>query len=164
MTTNLRHDDKVLLVKIDHSAALAADHAALYERTRKWWKASTTQVQPVRRVLAIVSNKVLAAYEPYRWEVATTPDLLGRVAFHGDVAPDASLWLDTDVSHLFPQGAANPIRYTMVAALMPAHRELSEGRHGPKGQPVAEPAGDDPLIVLLRINQSWQPDISTADL
>lgn len=164
MTTNLRDDDKVLLVKVDHSAALAADHDALYELARKWWKASATQVQPVRRVLAIVNNKVFAAYEPYRWEVATNPDLLGRVAFHGDVAPDAAQWVDTGVSHLFPQGAANPVRYTTVAALKPAFGVSSPDHDDPKGQAVAEIAGEEPLILLLRINKSWQDDISEADL
>lgn len=164
MTTNLRHDDKVLLVKIDHSAAVAADHAALYELARKWWKASATQVQPVRRVLALVNNQVFAAYEPHRWEAANTPDLLGRVAFHGDVAPDAVQWVGTDVSHLFPPGAANPVRYTTVAALMPGYGEPSTDRDGPQDQPTAETAEEDPLILMLRINQSWQPDISAADL
>lgn len=165
MPTHLRDDDKVLLVKVDHSAALAADHAALYELARKWWKASATQVQPVRRVLAIVNNQVFAAYEPYRWEVATNPELLGRIAFHGDVALDASQWVGTDVSHLFPPGAANPVRYTTVGALASGHDGASANRGGPKGQPVTEAAaGEDPLILLLRINQSWQPDISAADL
>ncbi|QBR91832.1 hypothetical protein [Nocardioides euryhalodurans] len=164
MTTNLRDDDKVLLVKVDHSAALAADHDALYELARKWWKASATQVQPVRRVLAIVNNKVLAAYEPYRWEVATDPDLLGRVAFHGDVAPDADQWVDTDVSHLFPQGAANPVRYTTVAALKPAGGVPSPDRDDPMGQAVAPLAGEEPLILLLRINKSWHDGISDVDL
>lgn len=164
MTTNLRDDDKVLLVKVDHSAALAADHDALYELARKWWKASATQVQPVRRVLAIVNNKVFAAYEPYRWEVATNPDLLGRVAFHGDVAPDAAQWVDTGVSHLFPQGAANPVRYTTVGALKPGSGVSSPDHDDPKGRAVAEIAGEEPLILLLRINKSWQDDISEVDL
>lgn len=169
--TNLHDEDKVLLVKVDHSAAVAADHDALYELARKWWKASATQVQPVRRVLAIVNNNVFAVYQPHRWEVATDADLVGRIAFHGDVAPDADQWVGADVSHLFPKGAANPVRYTTVAALNPAAPTSSPDGEAPASKPDVQPASDttgaaasEPLILLLRINKTWHDDISAADL
>ena len=152
-------EDLIMLIKVGQSALKATDADELYELARKWWKASPVQARRARRVLAVADNTVIAAYEPERWEVSTHPDTAGRIAFHGHEAPESSSLVGLSVAHLYPKGASNPVRYTTVATLSPVETS------GPGG---ADNAGDleggNDSLLLLRINQSWHPEISPEDL
>lgn len=159
-TIELSGDDRVLLVKIDKTAAQAGDDSDLYELVRKWWRAAPAQVEKARRVLGVRANRVVASYEPTHWEVSTDPETEGRVAFHGGSADDAERWLGLEVQHLFSPGAANPVRYTTVAALLPGAQQQPVDADGSS---TSVTSGGS-LILLLRLNQSWHEGITPADL
>jgi hypothetical protein len=158
--TDLSGEDRLLLVKVPKAAEQAAEDAELYELARKWWRAAPTQVEKVRRVLGVHANQVVAAYEPTHWEVSTDPDTEGRVAFHGAVAADVDRWVGLDVSGLFPPGASNPVRYTTVATLRPEAAEPTETDL----LPASRGSTGEPLVLLLRLNQSWYDGIRPEEL
>ena len=137
-------DDRVMLVKVGSSAAGAESSDELYEQARQWWRASLAQAERVRRVLAIDGGVVVAAYEPLRWETPSEPHLAGRIAFHGVEASDASRFVGRNVTHLFKPGAANPVRYTTVAALVPA--AISEKPEGVRRRPMPAAAPQPDLV------------------
>jgi len=65
---------KVLCVKIPQkynelkNANLEYDEVALYNATRGNWVVSLENVEDVFYVFAVVQDKIIAAYEPYKWD------------------------------------------------------------------------------------------------
>lgn len=157
----LGDDDLVMLVKVGKSAALAAGDGELYELARKWWKANPVQAQRAQRVLAVADSQIIAAYVPTRWETSTSPDAMGRVAFHGETAPDHTTFVGRSVKHLYPQGASNPVRYTTVAATL-GGASTTAPAPSPAEPKTSVDAGD--LFLLLRVNQSWSDGITAEEL
>jgi hypothetical protein len=155
----LRADDVIMLVKVGHSARWADDADDVYEHARKWWKASPVAARRARRVLAVAGGRVVAAYLPDWWEISDEPETQGRIAFHGVPAPDAAAFVGRPVAHLWPRGASNPVRYSTPAALAP---DKHEGQPRPSSSSAELTPAENAL--LLRINQSWHPDMSAAEL
>lgn len=148
----LHPDDLVLVIRI--RTPDVPGPAALYERTRAWWRTRRPQAERVRRVLAVIDGTVVEAYEPHRWEDAPAAEAAGRVGFVGTVARDRDRWVELEVGHLFPRGAANPIRYLPVSALRPD----AGSNHVP-----ADGTGLG-LGLLLRLNRTWHTDITAEEL
>lgn len=157
----LGDDDLVMLVKVGKSATQAQTDGELYELSRKWWKANPAQAQRARRILAVADSQVIAAYLPIRWETSTSPGTLGRVAFHGEAAPDQITFVGRSVKHLYPQGASNPVRYTTVATVLDGPTEPTLPP-SPADLGASTDAAD--LFLLLRVNQSWSEGISDREL
>ncbi len=114
------------------------------------------------RILALDGNTVVDVYEPRRWEVSDAPDTEGKVAFHGVPARDRETFVGLSLDHLFPKGAANPVRYTTVAALAPTGTPEAPGPASVEQEEVRH--RQDVLYLLLRINQSWHDGIPAEEL
>ena len=159
----LTPDDPVMLIKVGKTAALANTPDEFYESARKWWSASPVQAGKAHRILALDGNTVVDVYEPRRWEVSDAPDTEGKVAFHGVPARDRETFVGLSMDHLFPKGAANPVRYTTVAALTPAGPPEAPGPASVEQEEVIH-RQDGLYLLLLRINQSWHDGIPAEEL
>jgi hypothetical protein len=78
---------------------------------------SPASAQRVERVLAVAGGVVREAYRPTQWLPCPVEGLENRIGFEGVVAPDRETYVGRDVSRLFRQGSANPVRYLPLDAL-----------------------------------------------
>ena len=97
-----------------HDGMSAGD---LYESTRKWWVMAPANAERVERVLAVADGIVREVYQPARWLPSPVEGLENRIGFEGAVAPDREMYVGRDVSSLFRQGSANPVRYLPLGML-----------------------------------------------
>jgi hypothetical protein len=91
----------------------------IYDITRGWWKIGPKREQALF-ALAVADGVVRAVFEIHEWQ----PRLLDddgspitenpRWGFDGEPATDQQHLVGLDVRHLFPQGAANPVRYLNI--------------------------------------------------
>lgn len=115
---------KVVLIKLTRSYPATAESspefaAELYEATRRWWKIAASRTTPgpgaPDSVFAVDRGVVKAAYAIESW--TRSPDG-SRFGFEGKI--DTALhdqYCGADVSHYFPRGAANPIRFVNCSAV-----------------------------------------------
>jgi len=148
----------VLLLRISKSWSPDLSDGEVYAVTRHWWRTKLEKAEQVELVLAVAHGRVVAAYEPYGWDRWPDGEPY-RYGFEGKTAPDAAEWLGRDVSHLFPAGAANPVRYSTTDEVrLRAHADPAKAASH-VGQVEAGPS-----ILILRISRAWHPDISPDDL
>ena len=115
---------KVVLIKLTRSYPATAESspefaAELYDATRRWWKIAASRTTPgpgaPDSVFAVYRGVVKAAYTIESW--TRSPDG-SRFGFEGKI--DTALhdqYCGADVSHYFPRGAANPIRFVNCSAV-----------------------------------------------
>jgi hypothetical protein len=106
-----------LLLRLNKSWHGGISAEDLYEITRAWWVMSPASAQRVERVLAVAGGVVREAYRPTQWLPSPVEGLENRIGFEGVVAPDRETYVGRDVSRLFRQGSANPVRYLPLDAL-----------------------------------------------
>jgi hypothetical protein len=116
-------EHRLLLIRLNELPGGAEDEAALYERTRKWWRIGARWTQPVdpaspTHALAVHRGVVRAAFRISRWirateaDVGDEPSRHGRFAFEGEFDRELStLYEFVDVSELLPDKAQNPIYF-----------------------------------------------------
>ncbi|WP_425574629.1 hypothetical protein, partial [Streptomyces rhizosphaericus] len=146
----------VLVLKIGKSWNPSMSALEVYEVTRKWWRVSLPKARSAHLVLAVSSTKVVGAFLPRRWMPSPDHEDPLRFGFEGAVADDWDRWVGADMAPLFPKGAANPVRHSLmseVEALLPE-----------QPLPVADTAAHEPLVLVLRINQRWSPDLDPDEL
>lgn len=94
------------------------DQDQLYDITHGWWRVGDRRAL-AEYALAVADNKVRGVFRIHGWR-ARTPgdpnwqdDASGqpRWGFDGEPVPELEQLIGVDVSSLFPQGAANPVRY-----------------------------------------------------
>jgi len=110
--------DLALLLRLNkswHDGMCAED---LYEIARAWWVMSPANAQRVARVLAVGGGVVREVYQPVKWLPSPVEGLENRIGFEGVVATDRERYVGRDVTHLFRQGSANPVRYLPLDALI----------------------------------------------
>ena len=101
----------MVLIRISTSYRRHITDSDLYEATRKWWRAGD-RIQRAPFAVAVYEGVCLEVYEVHEW--CRVPfDGGTRWVFDGSIADDdiRNELLFKSVKHLFPQGAANPIRY-----------------------------------------------------
>lgn len=111
-------DDLALLLRLNRTWHEGISPEDLYEATRAWWVMSHANAQRVARVLAVADGIVREVYQPAEWLHSPNEGQENRVGFTGSVAPDRETYVGRDVSHLFRQGSANPVRYLPLSVLL----------------------------------------------
>lgn len=111
-------DPLVLLLRLNKNWYDGIPADKLYEITRAWWVMSAANAHRVIRVLAVAGGIVREVYEPAEWVPSPVEGLENRIGFNGVVAPDRETYVGRDLTHLFRQGSANPVRYLPLAALL----------------------------------------------
>jgi hypothetical protein len=88
----------------------------LYDATRGWWVLGPKREQAPYAV-AVARGVVRAVYEVHSWrpryynDDAATLSPKVRWGFDGAISDEHGFLVGTDVRHLFPAGAANPVTY-----------------------------------------------------
>ena len=124
----------------------------LYEITRAWWVMSPANAQRVAGVLAVAGGVVREVYRPTRWLPSPVEGLENRIGFEGVVAPDRATYVGRDVSRLFRQGSANPVRYLPLDALIEkAVAAPDPSPKAPSAEPENVPGGAEEPGLLERI-------------
>ena len=113
----MSQNDLALLLRLNKSWHDGISAENLYEITRAWWVMSPANAQRVARVLAVAGGIVREVYQPVRWLASPVEGLENRIGFDGVVACDRERYVGRDVTHLFRQGSANPVRYLPLDAL-----------------------------------------------
>lgn len=91
----------------------------IYDITRGWWKIGPKREQALY-ALAVADGFVRAVFEIHEWQPQLLDDdgtpVTGnpRWGFDGEPASEQQHLVGLDVRHLFPQGAANPVRYLNI--------------------------------------------------
>ncbi len=114
----MSQDDLALLLRLNKSWHEGISAEDLYEISRAWWVMSPANAQRVARVLAVAGGIVREVYQPARWLASPVEGLENRIGFEGVVASDRERYVGRDVTHLFRQGSANPVRYLPLDALI----------------------------------------------
>jgi hypothetical protein len=109
--------DLALLLRLNKSWHDGISAGNLYEIARAWWVMSPANAQRVTRVLAVAGGVVREVYQPVKWLPSPVEGLENRIGFEGVVAADREKYVGRDVTHLFRQGSANPVRYLSLDAL-----------------------------------------------
>lgn len=132
--------DLALLLRLNKSWYDGIPAAELYAITRAWWVMSAANAQRVSRVLAVAGGVVREVYEPTEWLQSPIEGLENRIGFNGVVAPDRDTYLGRDVSHLFRQGSANPVRYLPIDELLDSASRSTDSP--PESRPDVEAASN----------------------
>ena len=97
----------------------------VYEITRGWWHVGPKREQ-AQYALAVAKGVVRGVYLVHDWrprhyeDDGLTPIKKARWGFDGEPAEDQAHLIGLDVKHLFPKGAANPIKYLNLDPTEPA--------------------------------------------
>ena len=86
----------------------------ILEVTRKWWRIDKTVADKVKIILAVSDGKIKAVFDKVgEWRKDDSGKFNGRyeltTADYNNALSEK--FNGQSVSHLFPKGAANPIRY-----------------------------------------------------
>lgn len=114
-------DVPCVLFRVSRLWSEGMDEDEIYDITHGWWRIGPNRVN-AQYALAVAKGKVRAVFEIYEWrprifeDDGVTPSENPRWGFDGAPAPDLAHLVGLDVSDLFPQGAANPVRYLNVGA------------------------------------------------
>ena len=113
-------DSPTMIIRINRLYRDGMNDDQVYETVRGSWRVRPENADKYKVVLAVAFGIVKGAYLVDHWEPSTKPGGQGRYAFvrRRDAAEEKRLarFVGKDVSGLFPQGAANPIRYFDVAS------------------------------------------------
>jgi hypothetical protein len=82
---------------------------ALYNATRRWWKASRRRTSQVEWVFAVFAGVVRAVYRVDRWEPSEDGKRLGFCGTRDRQMEDR--YQGRDVTSCLKIGAQNPLRY-----------------------------------------------------
>ena len=129
MAENLNIDEPVLIIRVNKLYRPSMTPTELYEITRGIWKVTGSRRDCVQYAFSVYKGVVKEVYKVNTWypamstpyQTRTEPDITlhgqismtGRWEFIGEVAEPAirNKYIDRSVAFLFPQGAANPIKY-----------------------------------------------------
>lgn len=120
--------DNVMIIRINRLYRHDLTKKELYNATRGYWKVTLANAKKTDYVLSVYKGRVLEVYKIKDWLDADTvkmplrrgediePDeefLSERKAFVGTVAEEKvrRRYVDKSVEDIFPNGAANPIKY-----------------------------------------------------
>lgn len=107
--------EPTMLIKINRLYREGMSDSELYEVTRKWWKIRIERASTMKYALAVVNGTVREVFTIVKWQKDTDvgENYDGRICFEGFVAESSvrERFINKSVAHLFPKGAANPIRY-----------------------------------------------------
>lgn len=112
-------DVPCVLFRVSRLWSEGMDEDEIYDITHGWWRIGPNR-ENARYALAVAKGKVRAVFEIYEWrprifeDDGVTPSENPRWGFDGAPAPDLAYLVGLDVSDLFPQGAANPVRYLNI--------------------------------------------------
>ncbi|WP_407343365.1 hypothetical protein [Pengzhenrongella phosphoraccumulans] len=97
----------------------------VYDITRGWWHVGPKREQ-AQYAVAVAKGVVRGVFLVHDWrprhyeDDGLTPAKKVRWAFDGEPAADQTHLIGLDVKHLFPQGAANPVKYLNLNQTEPA--------------------------------------------
>lgn len=137
-----------VLLKVARLYREGMDQDQVYDITHGWWVMGE-QRNLAEYALEVANGKVIDAFRIHGWRVRTPEDPgfeddtadRPRWGFDGEPASELAHLVGVDVSSLFPQGAANPVRYLNTGGPV-ADEEPVAGSKGQEALPVsvAEPA------------------------
>lgn len=153
--------DLALLLRLNKSWYDGIPAAEIYEITRAWWVMSAANAQRVSRVLAVAGGVVREVYEPTEWLQSPIEGLENRIGFNGVVAPDRDTYLGSDVSHLFRQGSANPVRYLPIDKVLDSISMPTDRPSGsrPDVEAALEPVEPGLLERILPLLDAFEHDL-----
>jgi len=129
MAERLNIDEPVLIIRVKKLYRPSMTPTKLYEITRGIWRVAGSRRNCVQYAFSVYEGVVKEVYKVNGWYPAmSTPyqtrtelditlhdqiSIAGRWEFIGEVAVPAirTKYIDRSVAFLFPQGAANPIKY-----------------------------------------------------
>lgn len=157
LSSVIRPEHKVVLIKIPRLAGLNEDAVALFEGTSKWWVVSEARREggpaSPEYALAVLRGRVVVAYRISGWQRAPAG---ARWGFSGEVSEElTTLYAGMDVTPYFPPGAANPLRYVncgvsprVVGRPQPPDHEVVTARHSELAEKVSR-LKKEPLTHLM---------------
>jgi hypothetical protein len=107
------------------------DEDEIYDITHGWWRIGSKREQ-AQYALAVAKGKVRAVFEVHEWrprlfeDDGVTASESPRWGFDGTPAREHAHLIGLDVSSLFPQGAANPVRYVNIDEDSPSDHESAD--------------------------------------
>ena len=117
---DIKHN--IIIIKINKSYYVDMPARELYEYTRGYWKRKIESVEIADYALAVSNGLVVEVFSIINWIPARYADNIvrsydpdryhDRIAFNGYIAPEEvrSYYLGRDVSSLYTQGEANPVK------------------------------------------------------
>ncbi len=111
-------DAPAVLFKISRLWKPGMDEDAVYDAIYGWWRMGPKR-EKAEYALAIAQGQVRGAFRVLGWQPRRRGDRMWeqdapgepRWGFEGEPAPELAHLIGRDVRHLYPRGAANPVRY-----------------------------------------------------
>ena len=152
--SDIRREHKVVLIKIPRSAPTDANAEALMEATSKWWVVAESRREggPASPdyALAVINGRVVSAFRITGWRAAPTGP---RWGFTGDLSQElTALYRGLDVTHYFPPGAANPLRYVHCETPTAYVKRATNAARDPQWtelEDIVRRLNDEPLTHLM---------------
>lgn len=131
-----------LLLRISRKWRKDMTDPELYEATRGYWRVAKANAANVTHALAVAHGVVRAAYDVTSWHPSVRRGQEGRMGFDGTPSAAWGALIGVDVSHVFPPGSQNPVRYIPSVDL---ERLITPPVAG-LDEELAEPPGYEPSV------------------